>query len=107
MTPLCFWVYWLIYRDQHSGKRYIVEAVLATLQIAGVFYFYLPLLLTDAGERAFGFFKSNNPIDFYFRGVFGSVVCPLLWIVVPTIRLFRLACDLERAMSRKNVKRGD
>ena len=87
MAPLCFWVYYLIVRDGRSSTRYVVELVLATLQIVGTYYFYAPLLFTSAGDRARGFLVSNNPLDFYLRGVFGSVICPLLWIIVPLIRI--------------------
>lgn len=88
MTPLCFWVYYLIVREGNTWKRFAVEIVLATLQIVGTYYFYAPLVLTSAGDRARAFLSSNDPLDFYLRGVFGSVLCPLLWVVLPTVRIF-------------------
>ena len=88
MTPMCFWVYYLIVREGNTAKRFAMEIVLATLQIVGTYYFYAPLVLTSAGDRARGFLISNDPLDFYLRGVFGSVLCPLLWVVLPTVRIY-------------------
>lgn len=100
MTPLCFWLYYLINREGNTAKRFVIEIVLATLQIVGTYYFYSPLLLTSAGVRAKGFFESRSYLDFFLRGVFGSLFCPLLWVVFPLYRIVRVSSEIRVSFSK-------
>jgi len=87
-APLCLLAYYLIIRRPASAVRFTTEFVLATLQAAGTWYFYMPLLTTaDGTARLEKFFTSSDPVELYFRGVFGCVICPLIWIVVPLLRV--------------------
>jgi len=41
----------------------------------------------DSAGGSAQFFTSSDPVELYFRGVFGCVICPLIWIVVPLLRV--------------------
>eukprot|EP00940_MAST-03C_sp_MAST-3C-sp2_P000498 g498.t1 len=102
MTPMCLWVFYLIVREPSSARRYVAESSLATLQMAGTWYFYMPLILTSSGDRAARFFHEDSGIvDFYFRGVFGTVICPLIWIIVPLLRLIYASSELSELLKGK------
>merc|ERR1712070_940110 len=80
-APLCIWLYVLIIRRGGSAARFAVEVSLATLQAAGTWFFYLPLIFTQSRQHVLSLFASEDFIlDVLFRGVFGSIICPLIWI---------------------------
>lgn len=96
-VPLCL----LVYRAYHQGSkhRYVLEIVLATLQAAGTFYFYLAGLITE--PEKLGMFMNASMFDFVFYCCFGSIFCPLLWIVLPVLCIRSAAGDIARLCESK------
>jgi len=101
-APLCLWVYYLIVHQGNSALRYAVEFCLCTLQMAGTWYFYLPLLLTPSNKRLMAMLGTDDVIDFYFRGIFGSILCPAVWIVVPMLRIYLCTQSLDASLKSKS-----
>lgn len=100
MVPLCLIAYALIVRQPSSGYRYAVELATSTLQIAGVWYFYLPLILPTVSDSVTKLLMSDSRVDVYFRGVFGCIICPLIWVVVPSLRIYDVSNILQTRCSK-------
>lgn len=105
-APLCIWLYLLIIRRGGSATRFAVEVSLATLQAAGTWFFYLPLVFTSSKQHVLALFASEDlVIDVLFRGVFGSLICPMIWIVVPIARIYCVTKHFDRVLSSSSQHR--
>jgi len=102
MVPLCLCAYALIVRQPTSGYRYAAELVSSTFTIAGTWYFYLPLILPTISDSVTKLFTSDSAVDRYFRGVFGCVLCPLIWVVVPSMRIYYVSNILQSQCSKRD-----
>merc|ERR1712113_415235 len=92
MTPLCLW----LYRAYHQGwaSRYAIEIITAVLQITGTYYFYGAGLISHwdlLRTRA----TQTNFFDFSFLFLFGNIICPMVWVVVPLACIFGASKDIS------------
>lgn len=98
MTPLCLATYWGLHRQ--TGWRYTIEAITATLQATGTYYFYLAGIITQ-GDALKKMATESNAFDFLFYFIFANVFCPLLWIVVPILRIRTVTQQVSKLQKAK------
>eukprot|EP00755_Sulcionema_specki_P012690 Sspe_Gene.52066::Locus_28861_Transcript_1_1_Confidence_1.000_Length_1240::g.52066::m.52066/K01824/EBP; cholestenol Delta-isomerase len=100
MAPLCLAVYWCYHKN--NPLRYSLEIILCVLQIAGTYYFYASGLLTER-RHIEQVMNPAVPFDFLFYFLFGLVICPFIWVVVPILCIRTATQDIVKWVKVKKT----